>query len=42
MSDAITLSEMASNVLRRRYSGQRVEVTDDTREHPAILFCDLR
>jgi hypothetical protein len=32
MSDAIALSESAREILRRRLSGQRVEVTDETRE----------
>ena len=32
MYHAIALSESARDVLRRRYSGERVEVTDDTRE----------
>jgi hypothetical protein len=32
MSHAIALSDSARDILRRRLSGQRVEVTDDTRE----------
>jgi hypothetical protein len=32
MPHAIALSELARDILRRRFSGQRVEVTDETRE----------